>query len=283
MMIAVNGVTFRYKGSEDAALKDVSLTVADGDFLGIIGTSGAGKSTLAQALNGVVPHEFKGDFYGCVLVDGEDTVDHPATYFARKVGEVSQDIDSQMVASIVEDEILFGMENFGIPHEEIGRRLEKVLCDLGIAELREREIASLSGGQKQKVAIAALLALEPQIMVLDEPTGELDPESSEEIFDMLRGLNREKGITVVIIEQKIKLLCEYVKHLVVLDKGEVRFDGTPREVIAHIDMFKKLGINVPPVAELSALLRADGLYAGGVTLTVDEAEKMVREVLHDRV
>ncbi len=282
-MIAIDHLTFRYQGSDDAALSDICLNIEQGDFVGVIGTSGAGKSTLAMALCGVVPHEMRGDFYGSVLLDGEDTVDYPAQHFAPKVGEVFQDIDSQMVASVVEDEILFGMENFGVPHEEIRSRLERVLSELGITALRERQIASLSGGQKQKVAVASLLALQPEIMVLDEPTGELDPQSSHEIFQMLRRLNEEKGITIVIVEQKIKLLCEYVKRLIVLDKGELRFQGKPREVIDHIDTFKALGINVPPVAELSALLRREGLYSGDVTLTLDEAERMVREVLHDPI
>ena len=278
-MLTVNDVTFAYKGNDVPALKELSLRIEDGDFVGVTGTSGAGKTTLALALSGIIPHEFPGDFYGAVQVDGEDTVDHPVEDFYQKIGHVFQDIDSQMVASVVEDEILFGLENFGIPHEEIGQRLEKVLSNLGITELRERQIASLSGGQKQKVALAAILALEPEIIVLDEPTGELDPESTQEIFGLLRQLNEEKGITIVIIEQKIKLLCEYVKHLVVLDQGELRFDGPPREVISDIAAFKELGINVPPVAELGGLLRADGLYHGVIPLSIDEAETMVREVL----
>lgn len=282
-MISIDHVTFCYQGNDEPALKDISLTVGDGEFLGIIGTSGAGKSTLAMAMCGVIPHEFKGDFYGAVTVDGEDTVDHAPSHFARKIGEVFQDIDSQMVASVVEDEILFGMENFGLPHEEIGARLAGVLRELGIESLATREIASLSGGQKQKVAIAAMLALEPRIMVLDEPTGELDPESSREIFALLKRLVEEKGITVVVIEQKIKLLCEYARRLVVLDKGEMRFDGAPREVITHAETFKRLGINIPPVAELSARLRDGGEYAGEVALTLSEAERMVREVLHDSI
>ncbi len=277
-MIQINQVTFQYKGNQVPALNEVSLTIDRGDFLGIIGTSGAGKTTLALALAGIIPHEFQGDFYGSILIDGEDTVDHPAEYFCRKIGEVFQDIDSQMVASVVEDEILFGLENFGIPHDEIGERLDKVLGELGIRNLRTREISSLSGGQKQKVAIAAILALEPEIIVLDEPTGELDPESSQEIFELLRKLNEEKGITIVIIEQKIKLLCEYVKHLVVLDRGVKQFDGPPREVIQNVSEFKRLGINVPPVAELAERLREDGAYHGSITLTVEEAETMIRQV-----
>lgn len=277
-MIQVNEVTFQYSGNEVPALKEISLDIPNGDFVGIIGTSGAGKTTLALALAGIIPHEYQGDFYGSILVDGEDTVDHPAEYFSRKIGEVFQDIDSQMVASVVEDEILFGLENFGIPHDEIGIRLNKVLQELGIEDLKNREISSLSGGQKQKVAIAAILALEPEIIVLDEPTGELDPESSQEIFAMLKRLNEEKGITIVIVEQKIKLLCEYVKHLVVMDHGVKKLDGVPREVIRNISQFKELGINVPPVAELASLLRADLSYDGDITLTVEEAEKMIRKV-----
>ena len=278
-MISVRNLGFVYRNSKSAALDGINIEIADGDFVGITGTSGAGKTTFTFALNGIIPQKIKGDFYGAVLVDGVDTAEHPAEDFARKVGEVFQDIDSQMVASVVEDEILFGLENFGIPHEEIGERVDRVLGELGIEDLRDREISSLSGGQKQKVAIASMLALEPEVIVLDEPTGELDPESSREIFRILTDLNREKGITVVIVEQKIMLLCEYVKHMMVLDKGKVAFYGTPSDMAASIDTFKELGINVPRVTELSAGLIGNGLYDGDVTLTVDDAEKMVRRIL----
>lgn len=279
-MISVNDVTFQYAGSKVPALKNVSLEIQDGDFVGIIGTSGAGKTTLAMSLCGLVPKELKGDFYGSVAIDGKDTIDTPSSEFYQKMGLVFQDIDSQMVASIVEDEILFGMENFGIPHDEIGERMENVLKELGIEDLRTREIASLSGGQKQKVAIASILALRPEIIILDEPTGELDPESSDDIFRLLRRLNEEDGITVVIIEQKIKLLSEYTKKLVVMDHGTIRLTGDPRVVVKQIDEFKRIGINVPPVAELSDLLARSGLYHGDIVMNVEEAEQMVKEVLH---
>ena len=278
-MISVKNLGFVYKNSKTAALDDINIEIADGDFVGITGTSGAGKTTFTFALNGIIPQKIKGDFYGAVTIDGVDTAEHPAEEFARKVGEVFQDIDSQMVASVVEDEILFGLENFGVPHDEIGERVDRVLKDLGIEDLRNREISSLSGGQKQKVAIASMLALEPEVIVLDEPTGELDPESSREIFKILTALNKEKGITVIIVEQKIMLLCEYVKHMMVLDKGKVAFYGTPRDMAASIDTFKDLGINVPRVTELSAELIREKIYDGEVTLTVDDAEKMVRRIL----
>ena len=278
-MISVKNLGFVYQGGKTAALDGINIEIPDGDFVGITGTSGAGKTTFTFALNGIIPQKIKGDFYGAVTVDGVDTAEHPAEEFARKVGQVFQDIDSQMVASVVEDEILFGLENFGVPHEEIGQRVDKVLKELGIEDLRDREISSLSGGQKQKVAIASMLALEPEVIVLDEPTGELDPESSREIFKILTALNRDKGITVIIVEQKIMLLCEYVKHMMVLDKGKIAFYGTPGDMVSSIDTFKNLGINVPRVTELSASLISEKIYDGEVTLTVDDAEKMVRRIL----
>lgn len=277
-MISVKNLGFIYQNSKIPALDDINVEIQDGDFLGITGTSGAGKTTFTCALNGIIPQKIKGDFFGAVIVDGKDTVEHPAEDFARTIGEVFQDIDSQMVASVVEDEILFGLENFGVPHEEIEGRVTRALKDLGIEDLRDREISSLSGGQKQKVAIASMLALGPEVIVLDEPTGELDPESSREIFQILTALNKEKGITVVIVEQKIMLLCEYVKHMMVLDKGHIAFYGTPRDLTASIDKFHELGINVPRVTELSARLISEGIYDGDIALTVDDAEKMIRRM-----
>lgn len=278
-MIRIKNLGFVYKNGKSPALEDINIEIANGDFLGITGTSGAGKTTFTFALCGIIPQKIKGDFYGAVIVDGKDTAEYPAEEFSRKVGEVFQDIDSQMVASVVEDEILFGLENFGLPHDLIKERVDNVLKELGIQDLRYREISSLSGGQKQKVAIASMLAMQPEVIVLDEPTGELDPESSREIFKILSKLNKEKGITVIIVEQKIMLLCEYVKHMMVLDKGHIAFYGTPRDMTTSIDKFLELGINVPRVTELSSKLIRDNIYDGEIALTVDEAENIVRRIL----
>ena len=280
-MIQFEDFSFRYKSSEAFALQGISMTIENGAFVGIIGNSGAGKSTLTYTLSGIIPHHFDGDFYGSVKVNGLDTVEVKPEKLAQFVGEVFQDIDSQMVSSIVEDEILFGMENFGVPHDEIGRRLDSVLDMLGIRDLKARQISSLSGGQKQKVAIAAILAMDPEIIVLDEPTGELDPASSIMIFDILRRLNREFGKTVIVVEQKIMLLCEYVDRLLVMDAGKIVFDGRSEEVVQQVPLFKNLGINVPRVVELGQQLTAAGLYGGAIPLDLDQAEKMVKEVLAD--
>ncbi|MGN0564079.1 MAG: energy-coupling factor ABC transporter ATP-binding protein [Candidatus Heritagella sp.] len=278
-MIEISKMGFQYSGSSHMALHDVDLTIRDGEFVGLIGVSGAGKTSLTHTLTGMIPHHYKGDFYGSVKINGMDTVECRGEDLYRIVGSVFQDIDSQMVASVVEDEILYGLENFGFSREEIRERLESVLDTLGIQDLRYRALSSLSGGQKQKVAIAAIVALRPQIIVLDEPTGELDPESSVQIFRLLRQLNREYGMTVLVVEQKIMLLCEYVDRLIVMDGGGIVFDGPARKVVQHTRTFEEIGINVPRVVTLSGRLQEKGLYNGAVPLNVDEGEQMVKEVL----
>ncbi|MCD8336816.1 MAG: ATP-binding cassette domain-containing protein [Lachnospiraceae bacterium] len=278
-MIECKDFSFCYKGQEQNALSNINLTIEDGDFVGITGNSGAGKSTLTYAFSGIVPHHFPGDFYGAVKVNGIDTVDVQTEELARFVGEVFQDIDSQMVSSEVEDELLFGLENFGLPHDQIGGRLDDVLAMLQIQDLRHREISSLSGGQKQKVAIASILAMQPEIIVLDEPTGELDPKSTIMIYEILKRLNEEFGKTIVVVEQKIMMLSQYAKRIVVLDEGKMVFNGKSGEIVEQQPLFDTLGISVPRVVRLGNQLKAEGLYNGAVPTDVDHAETMVREVL----
>jgi energy-coupling factor transport system ATP-binding protein len=181
-----------------------------------------------------------------------------------------------MVASVVEDEILFGLENFGVDHGEIEDRLEGALSAAGILDLRERTISSLSGGQKQKVAIAAITALRPKIIVLDEPTGELDPQSSRRIFEYLRELNERYRITIVVVEQKIMLLCEFARHLAVMEKGAVVRQGTVGEVLQRPDILKNAGVNIPRVTSLGERLREQGLYTGELPQDLNQAQIMMR-------
>ncbi len=278
-MIECKDFSFCYKGQEQNALNNINLVIEDGDFLGITGNSGAGKSTLTYAFSGIVPHHFLGDFYGVVKVNGRDTVDVQTEELARFVGEVFQDIDSQMVSSEVEDEILFGLENFGLPHDQIGQRLDEVLSMLKISDLRHRQISSLSGGQKQKVAIASILAMQPEIIVLDEPTGELDPQSTIMIYEILKQLNEEFGKTIIVVEQKIMILSQYAKRIAVLDEGNLVFDGKSNEIVDQQELFDSLGISVPRVVRLGNRLKDEGLYGGPIPTDVDQAETMVREVL----
>ncbi len=278
-MITIDSLTFTYQGADAPALSDISLSVEQGGFAGIIGPAGAGKTTLARAVAGIVPHHYSGDYYGRITVDGMDTVDTPLTDLSRVVGMVFQDVDSQIVSSVVEDELLYGLENFGVPHAEIPDRLEEALHQTGIEDLRDRSIASLSGGQRQKVAIASIIALRPRVLILDEPTGELDPVSSRRVFHLLRELNQTLGITVIVIEQKIMLLSEFARQLIVLDQGRVSFQGPSRDVLAHADELLELGVNCPRVARLSQLLSARLGASLPVSVSLDEAEKQVRQVI----
>lgn len=284
-MIEIKELTFKYSGSKKNALENVSLTIEKGDFVGLIGESGAGKTTLCSCINGLIPHHYNGDFYGSVKIQGTDTFDIEPGKLALKVGSVFQDVDSQLVSFFVEDEILFGLENFGIPKNQIEQRITAALESLEIQELRHREISTLSGGQKQKVAIAAILALEPDILVLDEPTGELDPASSVQIFKLLQKLNKEKGITIVVAEQKIMLLCEYVKKLIVLEKGTLIHYGEIRSTLTHQKEMEEAGINCPRVLTLTSRMAEEGLVPDSYTkedricLNAEECADFIRKVM----
>ncbi len=278
-IINVDDVSFSYGTQAEQALSHVSLSVNKGDFIGIIGPSGAGKSTLAACLSGAVPHHYTGAFYGSVLVDGHDTCEVSLTDISQIVGSVLQDIDTQMVASVVEDEMLFGLENFGVPHDQIEQRLSETLKTVGISDLRDREIATLSGGQKQKVAIAAILAMRPRVLVLDEPTAALDPASSTLVFETLREANRALGITVVVVEQKVALLSEYCNRVLVLDHGQIALQGEPHEVFARTDELRTIGVDCPRVTRIFNSLETDGLVSGTPCLDVDEAERLMGAIM----
>ena len=278
-MIQIQDLSFTYKGENQPALQEIRLSVPDGGFLGIIGPAGAGKTTLARAVTGMIPHHYTGDFYGSVTVNGMDTFETSLPDLSRAVGMVFQDVDSQIISPMVEDEILYGLENFSVPREEIPARIEEALQKVGIADLRERTIGSLSGGQRQKVAIASIIALKPQILVMDEPTGELDPRSSRQVFSLLKELNEEHGVTVIIIEQKIMLLCEFARQLAVLSEGRIVRQGDTRDVLAHSEELEALGVNCPWVTTLSRILGEKTGERQPACINLDEAEAMVRRLI----
>ncbi len=263
------------------ALNRVNLKIYPGEFVGIIGPSGSGKTTLASLFSGAIPHHYSGNFCGTVSIAGHDTTTLELTNIACLIGSVIQDIDAQMVAANVEDELLFGLENFGVPHDEIPNRIVSSLETVGISDLRNRDLDTLSGGQKQKVAIAAILALKPKVMVLDEPTCALDPVSSRMIFDVLRDLNRNFGITIVVIEQKVALLSEYCKRLIVLSKGELVLDAPVSLALKDIDLLRKVGINYPRTTHLIKQLQDEQIcnpseLTVGVEETVNTIVKTLR-------
>lgn len=272
MLLELDDVSFSYaqhtQGDEvspnsescnETALSHVNLRVHAGEFVGIIGPSGAGKTTLASLCTGAIPHHYQGILTGSVRIAGVVTTDLTLTDIAGLIGSVVQDIDAQMVASNVEDELLFGLENFGVPHDEIPGRIEQALRDVGVSDLRDRDIDTLSGGQKQKVAIAAILALHPRVMVLDEPTCALDPVSSDMIFSILRQLHAKHGITIVVIEQKVALLSQYCERLVVLSGGSIVLDASVDRALQHRQLLQSVGVNYPRTTHLVKYLQDEGI------------------------
>lgn len=278
-MIEIKDFAFRYGEGADLVLRGIDLRIPSGAFVGVTGAAGSGKSTLTYALNGIIPHCYPGDFYGSVTIDGMDTCEVSLTDIGRMVGSVCQDIDSQMVSSVVEDEILYGLENFGVPKDQVEARVTEALDAMGISELRHRGIDGLSGGQKQKVALASVIALKPRVLVLDEPTAELDPASSLAVFDLLKRYARENGTTVVVVEQKIALLSDYADALVVIDGGLIRFCGTPSEVLEHSEELLEIGVNCPRSTSLVNRLRASGLTDSPAVCNVEGAVRVCRQVL----
>ncbi|MCL2082012.1 MAG: ATP-binding cassette domain-containing protein [Oscillospiraceae bacterium] len=278
-MIQISNYTFGYEGSGKLALDNINVQINRGEFVGVIGASGAGKSTLMMSINGIVPHYYPGDFYGSVSVAGLDTVDSSCVALSRHVGTVLQDPEAQIVTSFVEDEIAFSLENFNVPSEEIDKRVTEALELSGISKLRKKSTAQLSGGQKQRVAVASAIALRPEILVLDEPTSELDPLGSQLIFETLSLLNREYEMTIVIVEQKIMLLSQFCSRMITLANGQIVTDLPTAETLKQSGRLIEMGINCPRVVSLARELEKEGLYEGGYPRTVLQAEKMVRGIV----
>jgi len=246
--ILFDKVTFSYPEAAAPALSDVSLDIEAGQFTLIIGPSGSGKSTLLRCINGLVPHFSGGKFSGRVTVNGLDTRDHAPRDMASVVGFVFQAPEAQFVTERVEDELAFALENAGAPQLTMRKRVEEVLDALGIASLRNRLVSSLSGGEQQRVAIAAALALQPRVLVLDEPTSQLDPQSAEDVLSALVRLNADLGLTIVLAEHRLERVLQYADRVIFLSEaGDVPLIGEPREVMESIAL-------TPPLVTLGKAL-----------------------------
>lgn len=281
-VISVENLTFTYPGATHKALDDLSFGVAEGEFIGITGPTGAGKSSLILCLNGIIPHFQEGKFHGAVLINSRDTFKTSCAELAREVGSVFQDPEAQIVAPVVEEEIAFGLENLAFPPAEIDQRITEALELIGISSLRHRSTTELSGGQKQRVAIAAAIALKPRILLLDEPTSELDPIGTMEVFEVLRTLNKKQRLTIIVVEQKINILVEYVERLLVLKSGKLACDASPRQVISEPDLLASVGLRPPPVSDLALKLKLNGIYPDELPLTVEEAYRDLSNSLANR-
>ena len=269
--------SFRYAGSERYALRDINLEIGKGEFVVISGPSGCGKTTLLRSMNGLIPHFYPGDVKGDVRVCGMRVVDHETYELARCVGLVFQDPESQMLTLSVEREIAFGLRYMGLPRDEIWERVEWALEALGIEGLRFKPPSELSGGEQQKVAIASLMVMRPQILALDEPLSNLDPMSSMSIVKLLKEIHEKFGATIIIAEHRLDLLAPMATRLVLMNDGRIVEDDEPRAVLAK-DTASKIGVGVPQVVRIWKTLRERGLLEDGLKppLTVSELVSMLR-------
>jgi len=266
---ALEGVTFTYHGGDRPALRHVELELRPGQTVGVMGASGAGKSTLAKCLNRIVPGFEGGEFSGVVRIGGRALDGDRVCAVAPKVGMVFQDFESQLFSTNVAHEVAFAMEQVGMAREEIAARIGPALHAVGLAGFEDRDPTSLSGGEKQRLAIAAVLALRPGVIVLDEPTSDLDPEGRAEVFALIRRL-REHGLSLTVIEHEAEELrsCDRV---VIVREGEIIAEGAPAEVMTRIDLLEQCGVHPP---DLNRVLRMLGIEAHAAS--VDEAEHLIR-------
>ncbi len=268
-IIEIKNLHFSYpaeEGSEPAeVLKGIDLTVKEGEFTAILGHNGSGKSTLAKHINGIlVPTS------GTVTVDGINTADEDKIFdLRRRAGMVFQNPDNQIVSSIVEEDVAFALENLGVPYEEMRRRVDEALKDVNMYDYRLHSPSQLSGGQKQRVAIAGIIAMKPKCIILDEPTAMLDPQGRREVMSVIKRMNREYGITIVLITHYMDEAAQ-CGRVVVMDKGRVILDDTPRAVFSQVEQVKKIGLDVPQVTELAYELKKAGYDISDDIITEEE-------------
>ena len=274
-LIELRDVYFTYEGEKNPALKGINLEIKEGEFVLLTGPSGCGKSTLCRLLNGLIPHFYGGDLKGEVIVDGLDVRSTPTYEMAKHVGMVFQNPENQLFNSSVEREIAFGLESLGFPPDEMERRVEEVLRAFNLVELRDAPPYMLSGGQQQKVAIASIIALRPKIIVLDEPTANLDPLSAEEILELLSVLCKDQNITIILVEHRLEIALKYASRLIIMKNGEKIADGTPRDVL----LTKEAEIvGIPPVVEVYKTIRRRYRITGVTPLTPHDLANLIESL-----
>lgn len=277
-MIRLQGVRYTYPVSSAPALAGIDLDIAEGSFCAVVGPNGAGKSTLCYTIGGFVPHYFRGDLEGEIVVAGRNTIEHPLGELVKHCGLLFSNPLNQISGArfTVREEIGFGLENLGVPRVEMHARIARVLDLLGIDDLAERSPFGLSGGQQQRVALAAILVMGPRVLLLDEPTAQLDPLGSREVFAAIRALSRT-GMTVVLVEHKPELIAAFADRVIVIDAGRIVLDGAPRTILASSEL-QRIGVATARWTEVARLADAHGLWSRQhpLPVTLDQAAEGFR-------
>ncbi len=275
-IIEFKNVNFWYERTDEPpVLKNINLTIHEGDYVALLGLNGAGKTTLQLCINGVVPNSIVGEFEGEVIVDGNDTFDTPVREMAKIVGMVFDNPEFQLSQMSVGEEIALGMESLGFSFPEMVETIEEVLAIVGLQGLNDRSPFGLSGGQQQRLSIASALAMRPKILVMDEPTSNVDPIGKEEIFQVAYELNRERNMTVVMAEHEVEVMAQYANLVVVMHEGEIILQGTPEDVFSDVELLENLGLRMPQVAafgyalEKKNLMQLNGKYPVKLDRAVD--------------
>ena len=272
--ILLKDVSFTYEEAPSPALSGISASVRQGEFVAVLGHNGSGKSTLAKLINALYTPTG-----GNVVVCGYDTREEKLVWeIRRRAGMIFQNPDNQIVATVVKEDVAFGLENLGVPTEEMIPRIEQALSAVRMSKYTDAAPHTLSGGQKQRVAIAGILAMEPSVIIADEATAMLDPSGRKEVLETVRLLNRAKGITVLWITHFMEEAAQADRVLVVTD-GQIRLEGTPAEVFDHVDEMKEMHLDVPHMTALADELRAEGMPLPGGILTVEDMVREVEKVL----
>ncbi|MEA3282393.1 MAG: energy-coupling factor transporter ATPase [Euryarchaeota archaeon] len=263
-MIDIQNVSYTYPNMSEPTLRDINLHIDDGEFVLLLGASGSGKSTLIQCLNGLVPKIAGGNLEGEIVINGKNVRNYKVHQMASDVGIIFQNPDTQLFSLTVGKDIAFGPENLGMPKEEILGRIDRAMHTVGMENMRDRFIFTLSGGEKQRVAIAGTLAMEPHVMVLDEPTSDLDPVGTGEVLSLVRKLNQEKDMTIILIEHKIDEVVHLADRVVVMDRGKIIMDDTPDKIFGDgHDQLKSIGIALPQLSEIiHAMKNGSGDFEG---------------------
>jgi cobalt transport protein ATP-binding subunit len=277
--IEVRGLSYSYPNAKKPALAGVDLSIDREEFILLTGPSGCGKTTLCRTLNGLIPHFYSGSLDGEITVAGMKTREHSTSDLAQHVGLIFQNPDNQIFALTVEKDVAFGLENLGYDREKMIEEIDWAMKQTGIGHLRKRATHELSGGQKQRLAIASILAMRPEVVVLDEPTSFLDPLGAERIFKVMRALNKDYGMTVILVEHRVDLAAQYVDRVIVFDEGRVVNDGPPSEIFM-LDDTRLTGIGIPKIVDLYKRLNSRGVDLGGPPISPGEFVSKIEGRLH---